>query len=42
MAYFYMITGRLKLYANQMVQMLQRMEFPVASSEDARNILKGL
>jgi hypothetical protein len=42
MAYAYLITRRFRLYENQMLQMLQRMDVPIASSKDARKFLDGL
>jgi hypothetical protein len=42
MVYFYVLTRGFKLYSNQMVQFLQRMDFPIASSADAQGVLKAL
>jgi hypothetical protein len=42
MVYVYLVTGRLRSFARQAAQAIQRMDFPITSAETAQSILSGL
>jgi hypothetical protein len=42
MIYYYLVTGQLRVYAQQMSQIIQRMDFPVTSAQAARDVLSKL
>jgi hypothetical protein len=42
MIYYYLVTGKLRVYAHQMLQIIQRMDFPVTSAQAARDVLSKL